>query len=292
MSDRTGPEGRPALTEPLATSAVPRPATGGDDRRGPSLLRRGVHSPLLGFALILVLLGVWELLAVTETLSPLTWPPISTILGTFIAQLVALDLLRELWITTSRLLIGFAVASLIGVVVGVLMGSIRWVDHMLDPLTEFLRPIPVSALVPVAILFFGLGGQMKVAMVIYAALWPILINTYSGVRWVDPVLINTGRTFGLSKLQILVHIRLRAAAPYIATGMRVSLAVALVVAVVAEMIAGGDGIGSYLLQRQRTFRIPEMYGGIISLALLGYLLNVAFVFVQKKLLFWTEEQAR
>ncbi len=132
------------------------------------------------------------------------------------------------------------------------MGSIALVYRLLEPLTEFIRPIPAAAYIPVAILFLGIGNEMKIFVVFLACLFPILLNTYGGVRGVDPVLIDTGRTFGVSRFKALCQIVFPAALPSILTGMRISLGIALIVVVVAEMIAGNSGIGYYILDMQRS----------------------------------------
>jgi ABC-type nitrate/sulfonate/bicarbonate transport system permease component len=125
-------------------------------------------------------------------------------------------------------------------------------------------------------------------MVAFASFFPILLNTVTGVRSVDPVLVDTGRTFGLNRAQIIWRIMLPAAAGYILTGMRISLAIALIVTVIAEMVAGNSGIGFYILNAQRSYLVPEMYAGVIALALLGFGLNKGFVALERMALRWHE----
>jgi ABC-type nitrate/sulfonate/bicarbonate transport system permease component len=166
------------------------------------------------------------------------------------------------------------------------MGGFTLVYRLMEPITEFLRPIPSSAYIPVAILFLGIGNEMKVFVVFLACLFPILLNTYSGVRGVDTVLVDTGRTFGLSRLKNLRQIIFPAALPSIMTGMRISLGIALIVVVVAEMIAGSSGIGYFILHMERIFRVPEMFAGIFTLGILGFLLNLIFLHAEGYLLRW------
>jgi ABC-type nitrate/sulfonate/bicarbonate transport system permease component len=127
---------------------------------------------------------------------------------------------------------------------------------------------------------------MKIFIVCVACFFPILLNTVSGVRGVDPVLIDTGRTFGLSREKILRRIILPAALPSVLTGMRISLGIGLIVVVVAEMIAGNSGIGYFIVDRQRIFRIPDMFAGIFTLGILGYSINFAFLRLERHLLRW------
>lgn len=240
-----------------------------------------------GVALLIAILIAWEITWRLGWIQSMSWPAMSRVFTALIGEILNLTLLSELLTTLVRVLVGFTIASLVAVVIGMLMGSFRAVHNLLEPITELLRPIPVSALVPVAILFFGIHSEMKIAMVVFAAFFPVLISTYSGIREVDPVLRDTGRTFRMTRFQRLRRIEIPAAAPFIAAGLRISLALSLVVAVVAEMVAGGDGIGSYLLFRQRALRVAEMYAAIMSLAILGYVLNTVFVWLERRVVFWS-----
>jgi NitT/TauT family transport system permease protein len=139
------------------------------------------------------------------------------------------------------------------------------------------------------ILFFGIGAEMKIAAAVLASFFPVLINTIQGVRGVDPVLINTGRTFGYSRAQILFKIQLPAAIPYITAGMRVGLGIALLATVVAEMLAGTGGLGSTILDHQRAFRIRDMYGWVVVLAVVGLALNTLMTVVERRLVPWLEK---
>jgi len=187
-----------------------------------------------------------------------------------------------------RLAIGYLIATVCAIAIGVAMGVWRGMYMLFEPLVELLRPIPSPAYLPIAILFLGIDNAMKVFMVAFASFFPILLNTVAGVRSVDPVLLDTGRTFGLNRAQIIWRIVLPAAASYILTGMRISLAIALIVTVIAEMVAGNSGIGFYILSAQRSFQVPEMYAGVIALALLGFALNKGFIAIESWALNWHE----
>jgi len=146
--------------------------------------------------------------------------------------------------------------------------------------------VPPPVLIPLAMLFFGLEDKMKIFVIFFSCAWPILLNTLDGVRSIDPVLANTGRTFGLSRLKTLWQIVLPAAAPQVMTGMRVSLPITLILVVISEMVGSTDGIGYFILDAQRRFKVAQMYAGMFSLALLGYLLNQLFDLVYRRLLTW------
>ena len=195
-------------------------------------------------------------------------------------------LLKQLLPSIYRIFAGFFIAAAIAVPLGLLMGSVPFIYRLFEPITEFVRPIPSSAYIPIAILFLGIDNAMKIFIVVVGCFFPILLNTYGGVRGVDPMLIDTGRTFGLSRAKALWQIVLPAALPSVLTGMRISLGIGLIVVVIAEMIAGDSGIGYYILDRQRVFHVPEMFAGIFTLGILGYLINSVFIQIERRFLRW------
>ena len=239
-----------------------------------------------GFLLIAVLLVLWEYASAEKLIDPVSMPRISVIAASWWRSIDGGPLLHALLPTLGRIFAGFALAVVVAVPLGLLMGSVSLVYRLVEPITEFIRPIPSSAYIPVAILFLGIDNEMKVFVVFVACLFPILLNTYGGVRAVDPVLIDTGRTFGVTRIAALWRIVLPAALPSILTGMRISLGIALIVAVVAEMIAGNSGIGYFILDMQRIFRVPEMFAGIFTLGVLGFAINFVFLAIESRLLHW------
>lgn len=239
-----------------------------------------------GFVLFLLILATWEYASAHNLVDQVSVPRVSDIVISWIASVKNGQLLAALAPSLGRIFAGFALAVVVAVPLGLAMGSIGLIYRLLEPLTEFIRPIPAAAYIPVAILFLGIGNEMKVFVVFLACLFPVLLNTYGGVRGVDPVLIDTGRTFGVPRLKALWQIVLPAALPNILTGMRISLGIALIVVVVAEMIAGNSGIGYYILDMQRSFRIPDMFAGIFTLGILGFIINFAFLKVEQHFLRW------
>jgi ABC-type nitrate/sulfonate/bicarbonate transport system permease component len=241
---------------------------------------------------VLLLLGLgvlWELSVVLKMVDTPTWPALSKVLASF-AELVGDGTFASIFGSSlARLFAGYFLATLLAVLIGLAMGYFRAIHRLLDPLVEVLRPIPSPAYIPMAILFLGIGNSMKIFMVAFSAFFPVLLNTVAGVRSVDPVVINTGRTLGLRTGQIVRKIAIPSAAPFILTGMRISLAIALIVTVIAEMVAGSSGIGFFILSQQRTFHIPEMYAGVIALAVVGFALNKVFLAVERRLLKWNTD---
>ena len=188
--------------------------------------------------------------------------------------------------TLRRFLQGYAIAAVLAVVAGVILGYFRFAHGLFAMLIEFLRPMPSVAIIPVAVLLLGLGDSMIAAVTVYASVWPILINTIDGVRQIDPTLVYTGRTFGLSGRRILWAVVLPAAMPQIVTGLRVSLSIALILVTTAEMVAGSQGLGFFILDEERSLRTTNMYAGIVYVALLGFALNAGFRAVERRVLKW------
>lgn len=214
------------------------------------------------------------------------FPPLPEILTTFadtwVFERVGSDVVPSL----VRLLLGFAIAVVASVAAGSVLGLSAVAGRVAEPITEFLRAIPPPALLPFAILVFGVGDTMKVFIIAFVCLWPVLLNTIDGVRGVDPTLLETARVYRVRGLQRLRRVIWPAALPQIFAGMRTSLSLALILMVISEMVASTHGIGYFVLQSQRSFDIPEMWSGILLLGLLGYLLNAGFAVVERRVLRW------
>jgi len=196
----------------------------------------------------------------------------------------------EIGDTLSAYFQGLAIAIVIGVAAGLLIGSSRTLLDATSVVIEFLRPIPGVALIPLAILFFGLGVPARRFVIAYAAAWPILINTLYGVRGGDRMLHDVARMSGVGRTGRLFRVTLPAALPSIATGIRVSAAIALLVCVTAEFVIGTGGVGTYLKRQQIANRLPEMYAAVILVGLIGYLVNVGLRVLQRRTLFWAGEE--
>jgi ABC-type nitrate/sulfonate/bicarbonate transport system permease component len=230
-----------------------------------------------GWIAFAVVLLIWELGSRNNPALQPYLPPVSRILSSLSELIVSGRIVSHLMITLSRFLQGYLLAASIAVILGTVLGYFRLVHSLFEALIEFLRPMPSVAIIPVAILLLGISDAMIVAVTVYASLWPVLINTIDGVRYIERTLIDTGRTFGLNRRQILWLVVLPAAAPYIVTGLRISLSIALILFTTAEMIAGSKGLGFFILDEERSMNSGNMYAGVILVAILGYLLNRLFV---------------
>ena len=246
-----------------------------------------------GLAAVVLCLLVWELGARAHPAFQAYFPPASRVLGAVVELVISGEIVGDTVRTLSRYARGYALAAVVAVAVGVVLGASPFAYSLFDVLIEFLRPMPSVATIPVAILFLGVGDSMKVAVAAYGTAWPILLNTVDGVRSIDRTLIDTGRTLGLSRTQILTKIALPAALPYVVTGLRISLPIALIAVTASEMIAGGNGLGFFILDEQRAFKVENMYAGIVLVSLLGYLLNRGFRLLETRGLVWhTDSRAR
>lgn len=245
-----------------------------------------VRERLPGLAFLALVLAGWEALAWRGGVKTTFLPPPSTILATLGGLLSSGHVLGPLAETLARFLAGYAIAVALAIGTGLLMGYFAAVHDLLNLLVELIRPIPKAALVPPLMLFLGYGDTMKVVIVALAVFFPVLLNTVQGVRGVDPVLVHTGRTFGISAARIVWKILLPAAMPSILAGMHISLGIGLILVVIAELIGGGSGLGSEIIAMQRSFRVREMYAWVAVLAVTGYALNLVFHWGCRRILHW------
>ena len=231
---------------------------------------------------------------VVEVLARLGWltsyvPPPSAVALALGEGLRSGELSSQVAATLLSFAEGLVLATVVAVFIGVLMGTVPLVHDALRTVVELLRPVPSVALIPLAILFLGLGTPMRVAVIAYAASWPLLISTLYGVRAVDPITLDTARNFGVSPARTLWAVTLPAALASISTGLRVSASLALVVTVTTELIAANSGIGFYVSQMEQANRLPPMYAGILLTGILGYLINALFFRLERTVVFWAPQ---
>jgi ABC-type nitrate/sulfonate/bicarbonate transport system permease component len=240
----------------------------------------------LGTAGILVSLGALELAVRLGKVNGKIIPPPTSIMQRAFEIVASGAFLMPLATTLYLLFAAYLCACAVAIFIGLLMGRFRAVHNLFEPLVELLRPLPKPALLPLLILLLGLGNTMKLTTVGLAVFFPVLINAIQGVRGVDPVLINTARTFGYGRLAILHKVILPAALPIILVGMRVSLALGLILVIITEMLAGTGGLGFLIIDMQRSFKVLDMYAWLVILALVGYVLNEAFVRMERRATYW------
>ncbi|MET0416236.1 MAG: ABC transporter permease [Actinoplanes sp.] len=213
-------------------------------------------------------------------------PPLRDILRAFADTWTPERLRADVLPSLLRLTGGFLLAALAGIALGVAIGMSRRLRATVEPVLEFFRAIPPPVLVPVIMLFAGIGTSMKLIVIVFGCVWPILLNTVEGVRAVDAVQIETARAYGINGLARLRRLILPAASPQIAAGLRQALSIAIILMVISEMFAASNGLGFTIVQFQRSFAIPEMWSGIILLGLLGFALSVLFRLAERRALSW------
>jgi ABC-type nitrate/sulfonate/bicarbonate transport system permease component len=214
------------------------------------------------------------------------YPSLETILSSFRETWLFAHFSSDIVPSLRRLVAGYAVAIVAGVGLGLLLGRIRTLDDMFQPSLQFARAIPAAALVPIGTTLLGIGDTPKIWIIAFVCVFPILLNTIDGVRSVEPGLEDVGRSFRLTRRQRVFAILLPSAAPAIFAGMRIALAFAFIMMIVTEMVAASSGIGFVTLNAQQGFQIPQMWAGMVLLAILGAALNVVFVLVEGRVLRW------
>ncbi|WP_018657735.1 ABC transporter permease [Actinomadura flavalba] len=282
----------------MSTATVERPPAAEPARRG----RRRLLGALSGIAqvwLLVLLVIAWEL--VTRAVDDEFFPPPSAILPA----------LRDMWFSGPagdlfltekaradfgpsfrNLFLGWGLAGVIGVAGGVLIGRSRALGHLVEPVLHFLRSVPPPTLIPFLLALLDLGTQMQVATIVFGVVWPVLLNTIDGVRSVDRLQLETARVFGITGWLRMRRVILPSAAPKIFAGLRVSLGFALILMVISELVGAGQGIGAHILLAQQAFEIPQMWGGIVLLGVLGCLFNLVFALVERRALAWHDNARR
>lgn len=242
-----------------------------------------------GLGFLAASLLVWELAAWLSGARAALFPPPSVVASTLWNMVAEGQIFRPLAQSLVRLGLGYAIATVLAIGLGLAMGYSRAVHCLFEPLVEMLRPIPKAALVAPLIFFMGVGDPMKITVIALGSFFPILINTVQGVRSMGPDLLETAQTYGLGTLAILRKIVLPAASPQIFAGMHISLGMAFVLVVVAEMISADGGVGFAIFNAQRSFRVSEMYAWVVILAATGYAMNALFIILRGRLLHWNRD---
>ena len=238
------------------------------------------------FVVAALFVGGWQLLADYKLVNPVFLPGPDRTWRALMRGFTTGDLGVKLLATVERMFWGWLIASLIGIALGAAIGTSPRLRAYLAPMLEFLRPLPASAAIAVAIALLGLSDGMVLAVIAFGALWPVLLATIHGFSAVEPRLYEVGNALRLSRAAVIGKIALPSASPDILAGMRLGLTVALILSVVCEMIAGRDGLGNWILLAARSFRAPDLYAGVILLGVLGYATAVGIGLLEARLLVW------
>ncbi len=276
------------MTTPAARRAAARPPGAGT-----RTARRRLLVLTLRLLVLAAAVAAWQF-ATDAANSPYFLPP-SAIAPAMYHQWFA-GPASHLWLTpdatanllpsVGRMLAGWAIAAVAGIALGVAIGRLPLLADLVEPVVHFARAVPPPALVPVFLFVFNIGTPMEVAAIIFGVIWPVLVNSIDGARHVHPVHLETARAFRIPPVTRLARIILPGAAPKILAGLRLSLALALVMMVVSEFVGSTSGIGREMLADQSLFDVPGMWSVIVLLGLLGLLLNAAFGLVEQRVLLW------
>lgn len=237
------------------------------------------------FALVLFFL-LWEIAPKVGWVSPAFLPPISTILETTWQLYQNGQLGIHFGASIQRSIIGFVLALALAIPLGLVIGWYKLVAETLNPLLELFRNTTALALMPIFILFLGIGEVSKISLLVYACTWPILLNTISGVQNVDPLLIKSARTMGLKPHTLFRKVILPAAVPTIFVGIRLAGAISILALVAVEMFGAKSGLGYLIIYSQYSFNIPEMFVGILVITLVGLGFNYLLLGIEKHFTKW------
>jgi NitT/TauT family transport system permease protein len=244
---------------------------------------------LRGLAGLAGFLLLWEVVVQIGLVSKTFTPPPSVVLVTVGHLLGDPEFVRDIVATMLAWLISIAVAIAIGVPAGLLLGSVPALRSATAAIVEFLRPIPVTALVPLVMLVIGSGPEAKITLAVYASLWPIMFNTIYGMGEIDPVLMETARACGTSRFRMLSSVALPQTAPFVFTGIRLSATIALIAVVSVEFLAGSQlGLGSFIIVASTgSVRFDLVLAGTVVAGTLGYLINEGLEQLGKRLFRWS-----
>jgi ABC-type nitrate/sulfonate/bicarbonate transport system permease component len=250
------------------------------------MIRASLLWRTLSFVVAATFVALWQLIADLKLVSPVFLPGPDRAWAALMRGITSGDLAVKLLGTVEHMALGWLVASIAGIALGALIGSSRAMRDYVAPSLEFLRPLPVSAIIPVAIALFGLTQSMALFVIAFGAIWPMLLATIHGFAAVEPRLYEVARSLHMSRLAIVFKIALPSASPDILSGMRLSLTTALILAVVCEILAGLDGLGHWILLSARSFRSADLFAGVMLLGAVGYVTALVMSSAEKRLLRW------
>ena len=262
------------------TGAMPAPA---------SAMLNAVAWGSMRLVVIVGVLAAWEIFARSGLVTPFMLPPLSTVLERIWSDALSGELFINIGLTLYRAMVGFLIAAVGGIVLGMAMSRSVSINWLFDPIISVGFPMPKIAFLPVVILWLGFYDVSKISMVVLDAIFPVVTATLAGIRGVERELIWSARNMGASERELLWQIVFPAALPQIMTGLQVALPISLIVAVVAEMLMGGYGLGGAMMTASRFADSRGVFAGIVEIAVVGYVLVKAMAFIRRRLLLWHPE---
>jgi ABC-type nitrate/sulfonate/bicarbonate transport system permease component len=241
---------------------------------------------LISISSPIALLLLWEALAQAGTIDTRFFPAPTSIFATMIALLKSGELWQHTIISLQRLALGSIIGGVPALLLGIIMGLSRPIRALIDPLIAATYPVPKSAILPLALLIFGLGEGSKIFMVAIGVFFPVAINATAGVLEINKIYLDVGRTFKAGRWNTFRTIALPGALPFIMTGVRLGIGMGIVLIAVAEMIGAKSGLGYMIWSAWETFAVEQMYVGLFVIAIIGFILTVALNEVEKILIPW------
>lgn len=238
---------------------------------------------------IVVVLAAWEWLARSGTFTPYQLPALSAVLERIWSDALSGDLLINAGLTLYRALTGFLICAVLGVAIGMAMSRNVIANWFFDPIISVGFPMPKIAFLPVIILWLGVYDTAKITMIVFDAIFPVIAATVIAIQGVEKELIWSARNMGATKREVLHQVILPAASPQIMTGLQVALPLSLIVAVVAEMLMGGYGLGAAMMTASQFANSTSVFAGIVEIAVIGYVLIKAMSLIRRRLLVWHPE---
>ena len=254
--------------------------------------RAGLASPAVqGAACVVVLLALWEAASALGWLRPFQFPPPSRIAAASWEMIVAgfphgTRIGQHALVTIRRILTGFAFATAVAIPLGLAIGRVPLLDHLTLPVVTFARSVATLSLLPLALLWFGLGETSKVMLIAYACFWVMLTNAIAAAKYVDPVLVRAARTMDTNGAALFFRVIVPAATPRLLSGARVAIGVGFMVIVGAEMIATVAGLGALIMEARTFYRTDVAIVGMIALGLLGFAFTAGLAWLERVLLPW------
>jgi len=251
----------------------------------------GVTRFLMRSALIVALIAAWEIAARLHLVSAFLLPSFVSVARRLVADTLSGQLPLGLGLSLYRSLAGFALAGVLGIVIGILIARVKLARWFFDPLVSVGMPMPKIAFLPIFILWFGVFDQSKILMAAFSSVFPVIVAAWAGTENVERVLLWSARGLGASERRLLWEVALPAAFPQIMTGLQVALPIAVVTEIVSEMALGGQGLGGNMMQSMRFADSPGVFGGIVAIAIAGSALVKAMDLIRRRLLIWHPEAA-
>ncbi|HWI31972.1 MAG TPA: ABC transporter permease [Microbacterium sp.] len=248
--------------------------------------RRTARKAALGAAGIVGFLMLWQLIPTLGIISPRYLPYATETLARMFEEFRDLEFWRNVGRTMTAWFLGLLIATVAATVLGTIIGLVPFLRRATHTTVEFLRPIPSVALIPLAILVYGIQLQAALVIIVFASFWQVFVQVLYGVADVDAVARDTARAFGLTRAERVRYLILPTTLPYLMTGLRLAAAVALILAITAEMVIGTPGLGREIVFYQAAGDWVGVYSLVIVTGLLGLLINLVFRFIERKSLAW------